>query len=150
MSSEVASTPWGAPLARPDTRWWLDEPIRMALFLYNQEQAPVDTDHFVEKLVDLGANAVVLPTAGIAAYYPTEIPFHTRATSLPDGRDLVGEIVQKAHAHGIYVVSRFEWTVHQDPAVAEVHPEWLQRNAEGKSPTWNDTGLRAMGLPFWA
>lgn len=28
-------------------RWWIDEPVRMALFLYNQYQAPVDTDAFV-------------------------------------------------------------------------------------------------------
>lgn len=124
-----------------EKQWWMDEPIRMALFLYNQYQAPVDTDAFVQKLVDLNANAVVLPTGGIAAYYPTEVPFHVRAPSLPEGRDLVGEIVEKAHSKGIYVVARFEWTVNQDPALIEAHPEWVQRDAEGNSPLWNDTHL---------
>lgn len=122
-------------------RWWIDEPIRMALFLYNQYQAPVDTDAFVQKLVDLHVNAVVLPTAGIAAFYPTEVPFHVRAPSLPEGRDLVGEIVSKAHARGIYVVGRFEWTVNQDSALIEAHPDWVQRDPQGNSPLWNDTHL---------
>lgn len=122
-------------------QWWIDEPIRMALFLYNQYQAPLDTDAFVRKLVDLDVNAVVLPTGGIGAFYPTEIPFHVRAPSLPPGRDLVGEIVEKAHACGIYVVARFEWTVNQDSSIAEVHPEWLQRDQQGNSPLWNDTHL---------
>ena len=120
-------------------RWWIDEPIRMALFLYNQYQAPTDADAFVQALVDLNANAVVLPTAGIAAFYPTKVPFHTIAPSLPPGRDLVGEIVKKAHARGIYVVGRFEWTVNQDKKVIEVHPDWVQRNVAGESPLWNDT-----------
>lgn len=139
-TSSAAATK-GAPLAKPGTRWWMDQPVRMALFLYNQYQAPVDTDHFVEKLVDLNVNAVVLPTAGIAAFYPTKVPFHTIAPSVPPGRDLMDEIVRKAHARGIYVVSRFEWTVHQDPRVMEVHPDWVQRDANGNSPLWNDTRL---------
>jgi hypothetical protein len=122
-------------------RWWIDEAIRMALFLYNQYQAPVDTDAFVEKLVELDVNAVVLPTAGIAAYYPTQVPFHVIAPSVPEGRDIIGEIVEKAHAKGIYVVARFEWTVNQDKSLIEAHPDWVQRDAKGDSPLWNDTHL---------
>lgn len=122
-------------------QWWIDEPIRMALFLYNQYQAPVDTDAFVQKLVDLEVNAVILPTGGIGAFYPTDVPFHVRAPSLPPGRDLVGEIVEKAHARDIYVVARFEWTVNQDKSIIEAHPDWVQRDSQGNSPLWNDTHL---------
>ena len=124
-----------------DKQWWIDEPIRMALFLYNQYQAPVDTDAFVQKLADLEVNAVIVPTGGIGAFYPTEIPFHVRAPSLPPGRDLIGEIVEKAHARGIYVVARFEWTVNQDKSIIEAHPDWVQRDSQGNSPLWNDTHL---------
>ncbi len=119
--------------------WWIDEPIRMALFLYNQYEAPVDTDAFVEKLVDLDVNAIVLPTGGVAAFYPTEVEHHVRAPSLPPGRDIVGEIVDKAHQRGIYVVARFEWTVNQDQSVLAAHPDWVQRDRHGNSPLWNDT-----------
>lgn len=127
------------PVGKNGRRWWIDEPIRMALFLYNQYQAPVDTDGFVQNLVDLNANAVVLPVAGIAAFYPTNVPYHVRAPSLPAGRDLVGEIVKKSHDRGIYVVGRFEWTVNQDKSILKDHPDWVQRNAAGESPLWNDT-----------
>lgn len=129
----------GGPGSRSARQWWIDEPIRMALFLFNQYQAPVDTDAFVQNLVDLNANAVVLPVAGIAAFYPTKVPYHVRAPSLPAGRDLVGEIVKKAHDRAIYVVGRFEWTVNQDKAILKDHPDWLQRTAGGESPLWNDT-----------
>jgi hypothetical protein len=138
VAAEDRRAAQAAPAAK---QWWIDEPIRMVLFLYNQYQAPVDTDAFVQELVDLNANAVVLPTAGIAAYYPTKIPFHTIAPSVPRGRDLVGEIVRKCHARGIYVVGRFEWTVNQDKKVVEAHPDWLQRDVNGASPLWNDTYL---------
>lgn len=127
------------PAGKSQRQWWIDEPIRMALFLYNQYQAPVDTDGFVQNLVDLNANAVVLPVAGIAAFYPTKVAYHMRAPSLPAGRDLVGEIVKKAHERGIYVVGRYEWTVNQDRSILKDHPDWVQRNPAGESPLWNDT-----------
>ncbi|MBC2667449.1 family 10 glycosylhydrolase [Novosphingobium flavum] len=139
LAASGTQSAFGAPLASAGKRWWIDESVRMALFLYNQYQAPTDSDAFVQTLVDLNANAVVLPTAGIAAFYPTKVPFHTIAPSLPAGRDLIGEIVKKAHAKGIYVVARFEWTVNQDKKVIEAHPDWVQRNAAGESPLWNDT-----------
>ncbi|MGV3574897.1 MAG: family 10 glycosylhydrolase [Devosia sp.] len=130
-----------ANVVQKNKNWWIDEPIRMALLLFNQYQAPLDTDAFVQKLIDLDVNALVLPVGGIAAWYPSKVPFHVRAPSLPEGRDLVGEIVEKAHKHGIYVVARFEWTVNQDKSIADAHPEWVQRDPQGNSPLWNDTHL---------
>jgi hypothetical protein len=125
----------------PGKQWWMDEPVRLALLLYNQQQAPVDTDKFVQWLVDMNCNTVLLPTGGIGAYYPTKVPFHTLAPSLPPGRDLVGEILTKCKARGIRVMSRFEWTVHQDPRVLTEHPDWVQRDAEGKVNPWQGTYL---------
>jgi len=127
--------------AVPAGKWWMDEPVRLGLLLYNQQQAPVDTDKFVNWLVDMNCNAVLLPTGGIGAYYPTKVPFHTRAPSLPPGRDLVGEILTKCKARKIRLMSRFEWTVHQDPRVVTAHPDWVQRDVEGKVNPWQGTYL---------
>jgi hypothetical protein len=138
LAAVSSETKAAAPLGKPGAQWWMDEPVRMALFLYNQYQAPVDTDAFVQNLVELNANAVVLPTAGIAAFYPTKVPFHTIAPSVPAGRDLVGEIVKKCHDRNIYVVGRFEWTVNQNKSIIDAHPEWVQRDPNGNSPLWND------------
>jgi hypothetical protein len=121
----------GRPPALPATKWWIDEPVRYALILYNQDQAPVDTDGFVQNLVDLGANAVNLPVAGVACFYPTKVPFHNMARSLPPGRDLVGEIVTKAHARNIRVVARLELDLTMAKGIWEAHPEWMQINADG-------------------
>jgi hypothetical protein len=64
--------------------------------------------------------------------YPTQVEFHIRSPSLPPGRDLVGEIVQKARARGIRVMSRFEWSMNQSKGTWEAHPHWFQRQADGK------------------
>jgi hypothetical protein len=128
-------------VSAPAGKWWMDEPIRMALVLFDQTRPPLDTDAYIDWLVDLGANAVYVPTGGIAAFYPTKVPFHFKATGLPSGRDLVGEIVRKAHARGIRVISRFEWSFHQDPRVLTAHPDWMQRNAAGDMPPVNGAYL---------
>jgi hypothetical protein len=139
--TNAASAATRSGSASAGKKWWMDEPVRMALVLYDQTRPPLDTDKFVDWLADLGANAVVLPTGGVACYYPTKIPFHATASALPTGRDLVGEIVRKAHARNIRVVSRFEWTVNQVKGIAEAHPDWVQRKADGTSPIWNDVTL---------
>ena len=139
LSAQAGATTRGS--TAPGKKWWMDEPVRMALVLYDQTRPPLDTSKFVDWLADLGANAVVLPTGGVACFYPTKVPFHATASALPPGRDLVGEIVRKAHARNIRVVSRFEWTVNQSKGVAEAHPDWVQQKADGSSPTWNDVTL---------
>ena len=145
--SLAALTPQAAQAAKSAAapgqgkKWWMDEPIRMVLVLYSDKEPPLDTDKFVQQLVDINANAVILPSAGIAAYYPTKVPFHFQSPALPAGRDIVGEVVKKAHARGIYVVSRFEWTVNQSPGLVEAHPDWVQRDANGQVKPWNDTYL---------
>ena len=90
-------------------QWWTDEPVRL----------------------------ILLPTGGIAAHYPTQVEFHYRSPSLPPGRDLLGEVVKKAHEHGIRVMSRFEWTMVQSKGALEAHPDWFQRQANGQPNTWN-------------
>lgn len=97
------------PPALPATKWWIDEPMCYALILYNQDQ----------------------PVAGIACYYPTEVPFHKMASSLPPGRDLVGEILTKGHARNIRVVARLELDLTMAKDIWDAHPEWMQINADG-------------------
>lgn len=118
-------------------QWWMDEPVRLILPLINENQSALDTDRFIQQLVDMNANTVLLPTGGIAAHYPTKVEFHYRSPSLPPGRDLLGEVVKKAHERGIRVMSRFEWTMVQSNGAFEAHPDWFQRQADGKPNIWN-------------
>jgi hypothetical protein len=122
--------------ASAQKQWWMDEPVRLVLPLIS-EQSTIDSDKLIQQLVDLNANVVLLPTGGIAAHYPTQIPFHFISPSLKPGQDLVGEVVQKAHVRGIRVMSRFEWSMNQSKGVYEAHPDWFQRQANGQPNIWN-------------
>jgi hypothetical protein len=125
------------PASAQKKQWWMDEPVRLILVLLGENRSAIDSDKLVQQLVDMNANVVLLPTGGIAAQYPTQVPFHYRSPSLPPGRDLVGEVVQKAHARRIRVMSRFEWSMNQSKGVYEAHPDWFQRQANGQPNIWN-------------
>ena len=139
---------WAREPGAGHDRWWIDEPIRMALVLFDQTRPPLDTDRYIDWMLALGANALYLPTGGIAAYYPTRVPFHFKATGLPPGRDLVGEIVTKAHANNIRVISRFEWSFHQDPRAVAAHPEWMQRTGTGEIKPVNGAFLTCVNAGY--
>src|ERR1035441_1252019 len=108
-SQPIRSAVAGTQPAGAHKQWWMDEPVRLILVLLNENQSSIDPDKLVQQLVDMNANALLLPTGGIAAHYPTNVEFHYRSPSLPAGRDLVGEVLQRAHARGIRFMSRFEW-----------------------------------------
>jgi hypothetical protein len=125
------------PASAQKKQWWMDEPVRLVLALFGEDRSAMDPDKFVQQLVDINANVVLLPTGGIAAHYPTQVPFHFISPSLPPGRDIVGEVVQKAHTRGIRVMARFEFTMNQSKGVYEAHPDWFQRQSNGQPNIWN-------------
>ena len=61
------------------------------------------------------------------AYYNTHLGH--RHTGLPDGLDMMGEILQEAHRNGMKVIAYFSigWLT----PIQKNHPEWLERNAQG-------------------
>jgi hypothetical protein len=125
------------PAAGAEKQWWMDEPVRLVLPLISEKQSTLDSDRLIQQLMDLNANVVLFPTGGIVAHYPTQVPFHYASAYLPAGRDLVGEVVQKAHAHGIRVMSRFEWSMIMHKEAYDAHPDWFQRQDNGKPNIWN-------------
>lgn len=73
---------------------------------------------------------VVINAGGIAAFYPTKIPFHHRATGLGD-RDLFGDLTRAAHEEGLAVFARMDSNrAHDD--FFRAHPDWFARDSAGK------------------
>jgi hypothetical protein len=73
---------------------------------------------------------VVINAGGIAAFYPTNIPFHHRASGLGD-RDLFGELTRAAHEDGLAVFARMDSNrAHED--FHRAHPDWFAHDADGK------------------
>ncbi|HXB72273.1 MAG TPA: family 10 glycosylhydrolase [Candidatus Acidoferrales bacterium] len=133
----VLSLPASAQNASAQKQWWMDEPVRLVLPLIGENLATLDADKLILQLVDMNANAILFPMGGIAAYYPTKIAFHYTSPFLPPGRDLFGEVLQKAHARGIHVMARFEWSMIAHKEAYDAHPDWFQRQANGKPNVWN-------------
>jgi hypothetical protein len=73
---------------------------------------------------------LVINAGGIAAFYPTKVPFHHRASGLGD-RDLFGELTRAAREDGLAAFARMDSNrAHED--FFRAHPDWFARDAGGK------------------
>lgn len=122
--------------AFPRQGWWMTEPVRWVQTNLRQTDARLDPAHLIDQLADMRANVLLMGMGGIVAYYPTKVPFHYPSPELPPGMDLFGEVLQKAHARGIRVVGRFDFSKTQKAAY-DAHPEWFFRNAHGSPVIYN-------------
>jgi len=135
-SAQAGNHPTGADAKK---RWWMDEPVRLVLVNMPETRSTIDTDKMIQQLVDLNANTVLTNMGGVAAQYPTNVEGHVRSPYLSPGRDLFGEILQKAHAHGIRVMGRFDFSSIESKAVYDAHPDWFFRQANGQPVIYNGT-----------
>ena len=124
-------------IAFGETGWWMTEPIRWVQTNLRQTDATLNADRLIGQLADMRANVLLMGMGGIVAYYPTTSEFHYPSPSLPPGSDLFGEVLQKAHARGIRVVGRFDFSKTRKSAF-DAHPEWFFRKADGSPAIYND------------
>jgi hypothetical protein len=90
--------------------WWMTEPIRWVQTNLRETDAALDSKHLVNQLSDMRANVLLIGMGGIVAYYPTHTDFHFPSPWLPRGRDMLGGVLKDAHARGIRVVGRFDFS----------------------------------------
>ena len=111
--------------------WWMDEPVRLVQVNLPGHMAPgLDPERLVERIEAFPANVLMLNMGGIVANYPTKLPYHVRNPDLPSDRDFFGDVIREAHARGIRVVGRFDFSRAQRE-VFEAHPEWFFKKADG-------------------
>ena len=122
--------------AMAEDGWWMKEPIRWVQTNLRQTDAGLDAKRVVQQLSDMRANVLLEGMGGIAAYYPTEVPYHYRSPQLPNGRDMFGDVLREAHAHKIRVVGRFDFSKTR-MEVFDAHSEWFFRQANGEPVIYN-------------
>ncbi len=116
--------------------WWMTEPSRWVQTNLRQTDAKLDAMHLVGQLADMRANVLLLGMGGIAAYYPTKLPFHYASPDLPPGHDMFGEVLSECHKRGIRLVGRFDFSKTRKE-VFDAHPEWFFRKANGDPVIYN-------------
>ena len=88
----------------------MTEPVRWLQTNLPEPDAATDPLVLVKDTAALRANVLHLNMGGIAATYPTKIAFHTRSSGLGANRDFFGDALKAAHARGIRVVGRFDFS----------------------------------------
>lgn len=122
--------------AAAEEGWWMQEPIRWVQTNLRETDAGLNAARLVNQLADMRANVLLQGMGGIAAYYPTAVPFHYPSAYLPPGRDMFGDVLTAAHARKIRVVGRFDFSKTRK-AVFDAHPEWFFRQANGQPVIYN-------------
>jgi Hypothetical glycosyl hydrolase 6 len=110
--------------------WWMREPIRWVQTNLRETDATLDAARLVDDLAGMRANVLLIGMGGIAAFYPTSTPFHYSSPYLPPGKDAFGDVLRLAHARGIRVVGRLDFSKTKK-AVFVAHPEWFFRKSDG-------------------
>src|SRR5687768_6835849 len=116
--------------------WWMREPVRWVQTNLRETDANLNVARLMAELTDMRANVLHFGMGGIAAYYPTKVPFHYASPHMPPGRDLFGEVLREAHARKIRVVGRFDLSKTRKE-VLDAHPEWFFRKANGEPVIYN-------------
>ena len=119
---------------RYDDSWWNRAPYRLVQTNLRETDASMDTDAYVQSIVDASANVVLINVGGIVANYPTNLPFQYRNPFMKS--DLVGELVKKLHNRGIKVIGRFDFSKINETLAAK-RPEWLYVGTDGKHVNYN-------------
>ncbi|HEX8039759.1 MAG TPA: alpha-amylase family protein [Chryseosolibacter sp.] len=117
-----------------DNSWWNRAPYRLVQTNLREIDATMDTDAYVQSMVDASANVVLLNVGGIVANYPTKLPYQYRNPYMKG--DLVGTLVKKLHEKGIRVVGRFDFSKLNETLAAK-RPEWLYIGTDGKTVNYN-------------
>ncbi len=112
------------------SHWWENHPWRMIQTnLREQDMEDLDAERFVRDLQKFDATVVMVNAAGIVASYFTAIPDHTQSAHLHG--DSLKSLLDACHKAGIRVIARTDFSKIRHP-IADRHPDWLYRSAEGK------------------
>ncbi|MBN8824939.1 MULTISPECIES: hypothetical protein [unclassified Spirosoma] len=117
-----------------DGSWWNRSPVRLIQTNLREIDALMDTDAYVQSMVDASATVVMLNVGGIVANYPSKLTYHFVNQHMKG--DLVGDLVRKLHAKGIKVIGRFDFSKINE-TFATQKPDWLYVGTNGQHVNYN-------------
>lgn len=129
--------------------WW-HEPFRTFQTNLREIDAGLDVERVLDQIEDFGANAWLLSVGGIISNYPTDLAAQTRNPALAEREsgDLVGDAVAAAHARGIRLLARMDFSK-VDRRRAEEHPEWCFVGPDGEWQVYNSLTSVCPSAPYY-
>jgi hypothetical protein len=125
-----------APLARAASgaqRPWYERVRRWGQINISENNArDFDIDYWRRFWKETGTQGMLLNAGGVAAYYPTNVPFHPRSSFLA-GRDLFGDLAKVCRDDGVVLVARLRYKIGDDnKELLAAHPDWASIDAQGR------------------
>jgi hypothetical protein len=106
------------------------------LNMTEHDPVTMNVEQWADYWASMKVDAVLVSVTGILAYYQTKVPFHRKGKYLGD-RDFFGDCCAAAKKRGLHVIARLSPDLNWEDAVA-AHPEWFERDAEGKPIVHNE------------
>jgi hypothetical protein len=123
----AANSLFAAPAAEP----WHQRLRRVGqINMTEHDPVSLNVEEWADYWASLKVNAVQISVTGILAFYPSKVPFHRHGKFLGD-RDFFGDCCNAAKKRGLHVLARMSPDLEWEEAL-EPHPEWFERNAQGK------------------
>lgn len=117
---------------------WFDNSYRKLFFDFHTQQSvqdvarDFDAEKWADELVKSQVQSINLHSLCFFGWkYYRKGKYGYIHPNLPEGRDLVEEMIAACHKRDIKVVGYF--CVHHSEPVTEYHPEWLRRDKAGKA-----------------
>ena len=106
--------------------------MRMVQYNLQSKDTPLmDAAKIAEETRVMGANiAVINVTGGGAAFYRSDVPFHEAHAFLPEGKDILKELIDECHKRDIKVVARWMLSAFEED-VYHQRPQWVRRHPNG-------------------
>lgn len=113
-----------------EKKYWWHEPLRVVQTNLQVMDTPkMDPEKIARETVEMGGNVLVTNVGGIYAWYQSRVPYHHINEHLPQDRDLLQELIDACHRHGVKLVARFDFSKADDLAYQN-HPEWFVREPD--------------------
>ena len=110
--------------------WW-QKPQRIVQTNLRLVDATLEPTSLVQELRGFGATAMLFNVGGIFSWYPSTLELQAPNPLLEKDRDLVGELVEAAHAADIKVIGRYDLSKGTRTAF-DKHPDWFCRGLDGQ------------------
>lgn len=111
-------------------KWWFKQ-LRIIQYNLQMKDTPrMDPERIAVETEEMGADTVVINVADSVVWYSTKIRSQKINPYLPKDRDLLKELIDAFHAHGIKVLGRGAFMGFEEETYYQ-NPGWAKRRPDG-------------------